>query len=65
MSKITADFGNLYRAAFAERDPAKKLVLLSAVQKAIVEWEQSGEAEPNALRLRPQSVASLTAASVA
>jgi hypothetical protein len=29
------DFGNLYRAAFAERDPQRKQLLLSEVQKAI------------------------------
>jgi hypothetical protein len=29
------DFGRLYRAAFAERDPQRKQVLLSEVQKVI------------------------------
>jgi len=29
------DFGRLYRAAFAERDPQRKQLLLSEVQKAI------------------------------
>ncbi|MBV8052752.1 MAG: hypothetical protein JOZ80_16310 [Acidobacteriaceae bacterium] len=29
------DFGKLYRAAFAERDPQRKQLLLSQVQKAI------------------------------
>jgi len=36
----TNDFGSLYRAAFAERDPEKKQILLSQVQKAISSSEQ-------------------------
>jgi hypothetical protein len=35
------DFGELYRKAFAENDPKKKLVLLHEVQRAICDWEQS------------------------
>ena len=34
------NFSELYRAAFAERDPDKKLELLSQVRNAIDEWEQ-------------------------
>ena len=34
------DFGELYNAAFAERDPEKKLNLLSEVRRVIAEWEQ-------------------------
>jgi hypothetical protein len=34
------DFGQLYRAAFAEPNPERKLFLLSEVRKAIDEWEQ-------------------------
>ena len=34
------DFGKLYRAAFAERDPERKQVLLSQVQKAIRKCDQ-------------------------
>jgi len=39
MNPLPADFGSLYRAAFAERDPDKKLVLLSQVQKVVKPWE--------------------------
>jgi hypothetical protein len=39
MKSAHTDFGSLYRAAFAERDPDKKLVLLSQVQKEIKLWE--------------------------
>jgi len=31
----TNDFGALYRSAFAERDPERKQMLLSQVQRAI------------------------------
>jgi len=34
------DFGKLYRSAVAERDPERKQVLLSQVQKAIRKCEQ-------------------------
>jgi hypothetical protein len=36
-----SNFGELYRKAFAENDPKKKLVLLHEVQRAICDWEQS------------------------
>jgi hypothetical protein len=39
MNSANADFGSLYRAAFAERDPEKKLLLLSQVQKVVKPWE--------------------------
>ena len=54
------DFGELYRSAFAERDPEKKLELLGQVRRAIAEWEavieqhagsaQEGRKLPNAER---------------
>jgi hypothetical protein len=34
------DFGELYRAAFAERDPATKTLRLSEVQKALDDWQE-------------------------
>jgi hypothetical protein len=34
------DFGALYRSAFAERDPEKKQMLLSQVQRAISDSEE-------------------------
>jgi hypothetical protein len=54
------DFGELYRAAFAERDSARKLVLLHEVQKRIDQWEErsSREAQAEAApanRIDPQS----------
>ena len=36
------DFGELYRAAFAECDPQKKSHLLKQVHQALLEWEQEG-----------------------
>jgi hypothetical protein len=43
------DFGELYNAAFAERDPEKKLNLLSEVRRVIAEWEQVLQAAPPAV----------------
>ena len=40
MSTNYTHFGELYRSAFAERDPEKKLELLGQVRQAIDEWEQ-------------------------
>ena len=37
----TADFAQLYRAALAERDPDKKLMLLREVQQALHSWHQA------------------------
>ena len=34
------DFGELYRAAFAERDPATKRLRLSEVRKALDDWQE-------------------------
>ncbi|HXW92337.1 MAG TPA: hypothetical protein VEK33_17430 [Terriglobales bacterium] len=53
MNPLPADFGSLYRAAFAERDPDKKLVLLSQVQKVVKPWEcdeitAAGKSNPQA-----------------
>jgi len=42
------DFGELYRAAFAERDPTRKLVLLHEVQKRIDQWEERSSREAQA-----------------
>ena len=40
MSANHTHFGELYRSAFAERDPDRKLELLGQVRKALDEWEQ-------------------------
>jgi hypothetical protein len=37
------DFGQLYRAAFAECDPEIKSRLLSEVRQALAEWERNAE----------------------
>jgi hypothetical protein len=37
------DFGKLYKAAFAEREPERKLFLLKQVQNAIEEWQKHSE----------------------
>jgi len=34
------DFGRLYRAAFAEREPGRKVFLLKQVQDVINQWGQ-------------------------
>jgi len=39
MNLPNRDFRELYRAAFSERDPEKKLLLLSQVQKVVKPWE--------------------------
>jgi len=42
------NFGELYRAAFAERDSERKLVLLHEVHMRLKSWELSeSENEPN------------------
>lgn len=33
------DFGQLYKAAFAEREPERKLLLLNQVRRALEDWE--------------------------
>jgi len=50
------DFGALYRSAFAERDPERKQMLLSQVQKAINNSKQK-EPVPMA-KLSAQSLSS-------
>jgi hypothetical protein len=35
-----SNFDNRHRAAFAETDPEKKVLLLSEVKKAVDDWEQ-------------------------
>jgi hypothetical protein len=48
------DFGRLYRAAFAERDPQRKQLLLSEVQKVI---SNNSQEEPVSMsKLGPQSL---------
>lgn len=40
------NFGDLYRAAFAEQDPEKKLFLLTQVRKALDHWEEEASRFP-------------------
>jgi hypothetical protein len=40
MEREFRDFSELYRAAFAELRPERKLTLLAAVQRAIEDWER-------------------------
>lgn len=35
------NFGDLYRAAFAEPNPERKLLLMSQVKQVLEEWEQA------------------------
>jgi hypothetical protein len=55
---ICRDFGGLYRAAFAERDPERKLHLLREVQHVLHVWQQ--QEDPQSVQRKP--VASATAA---
>jgi hypothetical protein len=58
----TSDFGKLYRAAFAERDPERKLALLSQLHRAIKPWE---EEETALVKHEPQSTIPFSAKAVA
>jgi len=40
MTMECKDFGKLYRAAFAEREPERKVILLKQVQDVINQWGQ-------------------------
>jgi hypothetical protein len=40
-SEMKIDFGQLYRRAFAEKDPVTKDLLLQQVQSLLDEWRQS------------------------
>jgi hypothetical protein len=53
-SEMKSDFGQLYRRAFAERDPLLKDLLLQQVQSQLDEWHQSnGPAQMQSEPLRP------------
>jgi hypothetical protein len=39
-NRTFSNFDKLQRAAFAETDPEKKVLLLSEVKKAVDDWEQ-------------------------
>jgi hypothetical protein len=43
------DFGELYRAAYAEPESERKLLLLNEVRRAIEEWERAQGSEGPAL----------------
>jgi hypothetical protein len=53
-------FGELYRAAYAEPESGKKLLLLTEVQRAIREWERTQGAveQPRLPSSGPKSAAS-------
>jgi hypothetical protein len=60
---LSGDFGALYRAAFAERDPQRKQVLLSQVQRLI---SSAGPDEAlSMMALAPQSVSFVKLSSAA
>jgi len=54
------DFGTLYRAAYAERNPERKQILLSEVQKVIRSSEP--EEVPAMIKLAPQSTPKVSVA---
>jgi hypothetical protein len=56
------DFGTLFRAAFAERDPERKQVLLSQVQRAIASCEPGENAPMIKLGLQSVSQSKIVAA---
>ncbi len=57
MAHSTFDnFGDLYRAAFAEQDPEKKLFLLGEVRKAIEKWEEQASRSSLADKPKPPTV---------
>jgi hypothetical protein len=49
-----SDFGELYRAAFAETDPNRKVALLCEVRRVIDQWERVLEAGPSAAENVPR-----------
>ena len=53
-SEMKSDFGQLYRRAFAEKDPLIKDLLLQQVQSQLDEWRQSNrQAQLQSEPLRP------------
>jgi hypothetical protein len=59
----STDFGSLYRAAYAERDPQRKQILLSQVQQAIANSEPAESR--SMVKLGPQSLITPKVAAVA
>jgi hypothetical protein len=55
MTHDLIDFGKLYRAALAERDPQRKQILLSQVQRAISKTEP--EEQASRPKFAPESAA--------
>lgn len=55
MNRDATNFGELYRAAFAERDPQRKCILLGEVQRVINNWEQSEQTATTHPRMEAQS----------
>jgi len=52
------NFGDLYRAAFAEPNAERKTMLLSQVQKALEDWHDQSIGRPSAAIGAPISPAS-------
>lgn len=62
MKKTTStDFSTLYRAAYAERDPQRKQMLLSQVQQVIANSEQGESLPPIKLGAQPLSFPKIAA----
>jgi hypothetical protein len=55
---MVGDFGRLYRAAFAERDPEKKSHLLREVQQLLHVWRQAEDGQPSPRKLVSSAAAS-------
>jgi hypothetical protein len=52
-------FGDLYRAAYAEPNPERKMLLLSQVRKALDEWEQGAHNPDPAIGPKTSQLADL------
>lgn len=57
-----SDFGELYRAAFAEPNLERKLFLLSEVRKVMERWEKQQDGEPSVAVTDPDRKANRQAA---
>jgi hypothetical protein len=52
------NFGDLYRAAFAESNAEKKTILLSQVQRALEDWHEQSTSRPSVTAGAATSLAS-------
>ena len=53
---LFSNFGDLYRAAYAESNPSTKQVLLTEVKRVLDHWQES-EARPSSSETDPRYMA--------